>query len=579
MKMADRCGFGGRKFCHLSLGQGQGPIALKMLEISIAKGQWLMLQNCHLLHDFLRILEKKLEQVANPHPDFRLWLTTDPTPTFPAGILQRSLKVVIETPSGLKLNLKRTYMKLRNQTLESCGHPAFRSLVYVLAFFHAVVQERRKYDKIGWNLFYDFSESDFSICVQILETYLAKSLEAKDTEIPWRSLKYLICEVIYGGRVIDEFDRRIVRTYMDEYMGDFLFHTFQPFHFYCDDFVDYIIPEEDDLSGYINAIEELPLVNSPGVLGLHPNVQIGYYTQAAKEMIGHLMELQPQTGGTGGGMSRDKFIDNVAKDIMRRIPPSYDVAQVCKTYEMSLTPTTIVLLQELERFNLLLENMRKTLDLLRKALAGEISTDAVLDNVAYSLFNGKLPNIWEKLAPDTCKGLGAWMDHFEKRINQYTLWAASGEPMVMWLSGLHVPRSFLMALLQVACRKNGWPLDRSTLSTTVTTYMDIDDVEKRPNQGCFVHGLYLEGAHWDKQKQSLARSHPKVLIEELPVLLITPIESHRLKQRNIFHAPVYTTLQRRNVMGEGLVFEADLATQEHESYWILSGVCLILNTD
>lgn len=58
--------------------------------------------------------------------------------------------------------------------------------------------------------------------------------------------------MIYGGRVIDEFDQRIVRTYMDEYMGDFLFHTFQPFHFYCDDFVDYIIPEEDDLSGYIS---------------------------------------------------------------------------------------------------------------------------------------------------------------------------------------------------------------------------------------------------------------------------------------------------------------------------------------
>lgn len=57
-----------------------------------------------------------------------------------------------------------------------------------------------------------------------------------------------------------------------------------------------------------------------------------------------------------------------------------------------------------------------------QALAGEIGTDAVLDNVAYSLFNGQLPSIWRKLTPDTCKGLGAWMDHFEKRIEQYTLW-------------------------------------------------------------------------------------------------------------------------------------------------------------
>lgn len=47
---------------------------------------------------------------------------------------------------------------------------------------------------------------------------------------------------MYGGRVIDDFDRRIVRVYMDEYMGDFLFDTFQPFHFYRDESVDYRIP-------------------------------------------------------------------------------------------------------------------------------------------------------------------------------------------------------------------------------------------------------------------------------------------------------------------------------------------------
>lgn len=50
---------------------------------------------------------------------------------------------------------------------------------------------------------------------------------------------------MYGGRVIDDFDRRITRTYMNEYMGDFLFDTFQPFHFYKDDNVDYCLPEED----------------------------------------------------------------------------------------------------------------------------------------------------------------------------------------------------------------------------------------------------------------------------------------------------------------------------------------------
>lgn len=75
------------------MGQGQEKLALQYLETAIARGQWLMLQNCHLLVKWLRELEKELEKLTKPHPDFRLWLTTEPTDSFPIGILQRSLKV------------------------------------------------------------------------------------------------------------------------------------------------------------------------------------------------------------------------------------------------------------------------------------------------------------------------------------------------------------------------------------------------------------------------------------------------------------------------------------------------------
>lgn len=57
---------------------------------------------------------------------------------------------------------------------------------------------------------------------------------------------------MYGGRAIDSFDRRILTIYMDEYLGDFIFDTFQPFHFFHNDDVDYRIPEgtsKDDFVG------------------------------------------------------------------------------------------------------------------------------------------------------------------------------------------------------------------------------------------------------------------------------------------------------------------------------------------
>lgn len=54
----------------------------------------------------------------------------------------------------------------------------------------------------------------------------------------------------------------------------------------------------------------------------------------------------------------------------------------------------------------------------------------------------------------------------------------------MWLSGLHVPETYLAALVQITCRRNNWPLDHSLIYTTVTKYTKVDAVEERPEQVC-----------------------------------------------------------------------------------------------
>jgi dynein heavy chain len=94
-----------------------------------------------------------------------------------------------------------------------------------------------------------------------------------------------------------------------------------------------------------------------------------------------------------------------------------------------------------------------------------------------------------------------------------------------------------------------------------------------------VRGLYLEGAGWDLERSVLKRQDPKVLVTELPILQVIPIEAAKLKLHGTFRAPVYVTQSRRNAMGVGLVFEADLATDEHPSLWVLQGVALSLTTD
>ena len=63
----------------------------------------------------------------------------------------------------------------------------------------------------------------------------------------------------------------------------------------------------------------------------------------------------------------------------------------------------------------------------------------------------------------------------------------------------------------------------------VLQYISADQISERAPSGCYISGLYLEGAMWNKEAQCLQRPLPKVLIEELPILRIIPIEAHRLK--------------------------------------------------
>jgi len=581
------------RFQFVSLGQGQGHVAMEVLEAGRTRGNWVLFQNCHLLISWLKDLDKVLEEMKNPHKDFRLWLTTEPTNQFPLSILQKSFKVVTEPPDGLKLNMRSTLSKIDEDLLEESQHQSFRPLVYALTFLHAVIQERRKYGKIGWNVMYDFNESDFSISRKLMALYLTKAWEDGDESMPWGSLKYLVGDAMYGGRVSDDMDRRVLSTYLNEYFGDFLFDTNNKFFFSRDGF-DYSLPVSR-----INTVEEIrqyvetfPLTNSPAVFGLHPNAEIGYFMSFTNDLWHTLISLQPRTGDTGSGLSREEQIYNTATDLLSKIPiiksdiGSFDVGAVrnelmAKNGGEQPTPCQVVLLQEIELWNALCKRMSSSLILLKKALDGEIGMSERLDEISDALFNGYLPLFWAKLAPATEKRLGSWMVHFIKRHRQYEKWIKEGEPQVFWLSGLHIPESYLTALVQTTCRRKGWPLDKSTMCTFVTKYKNVDDISKEKGNtlmdGSYVSGLYLEGAGWNSDLSQLERQKPKELVVELPFLQVVPIESSRLKSQGAFRTPVYTTSQRRNAAGVGLVFEADLSTNIHASFWALQGVAIVMN--
>merc|ERR1711981_155425 len=243
------------------------------------------------------------------------------------------------------------------------------------------------------------------------------------------------------------------------------------------------------------------------------------------------------------------------------------------------TPAQVVLLQELERYNKLTKLMKTNLIDLGRALIGEIGMSESLDAIGDALFNGFLPSAWLRWSPASEKPIGSWMAHFVDREVQYARWIEEGEPAVMWLSGLHIPESYLTALVQDACRKRNWPLDKSTLYTTSTAEMDPAAITEPMQYGTYATGLYLEGAGWNLEDGHLITQEPKVLVVKMPVLRVIPVEASKLKLMGTIKTPVYVTQARKNAMGVGQCFEADLVTKMHNSHWVLQGVALVLNTN
>jgi dynein heavy chain len=541
----------------ISLGQGQGPIAMKLVEDAQQKGGWVLLQNCHLATSFMGDLERIVEGIdpEKVHRDFRLWLTSMPSKTFPVSVLQNGVKMTNEPPKGLKANIRNFMYQQSDDSLTQTTKPAtFRKLLFGLAFFHAVVQERKRFGPLGWNRPYRFNDSDMEITMRQVMLYLDEY-----EQVPYRVLHVLATYINYGGRVTDDKDSRTIDVIMRDY---FLPRIMDEDYKFTKSGV-YFAPTVDDdapQKGFMEYIETLPLNALPEVFGFHDNANITCELNETEDGLDVLLSLQPRTGGGGGGKSRDDIVADRAKDIQGKLAPNFDIESISMKYPVLYEESmNTVLVQECIRYNKLLGAIKRDLANLLKALKGLIVMSADLDAVGNALHTNKTPPAWEGKAYPSMKPLAAWVMDLVDRLKFLNDWVDVGPPPVTWLSGFFFPQAFLTGITQNYARKKGLPIDTLQSDFLYQFNRPVESFTARPADGCYIRGLFLEGARFDEDAGLMADSRPKVLFTNVPVIHLNPVQFRKPTLEKIYMCPVYKILCRWGV----------LATTGHSSNFVM----------
>ena len=208
----------GTRCVQVAMGSQEGySQADAAITLAARQGSWVLLKDAHLAPSWLSQLEKRLQSL-NPSRSFRLFLTMEANPVIPVNILRQSRILMNEPPPGIKANLLDS-LKAIPATRLAQGPAEKARLYFLLAWFHAVVQERLRYVPLGWSSTYDFNDSDMAAAFNTIDAWLLSISKGRanvdPTTIPWDAIRTLVKQLVYGGRVDSDFDQRILDSFVN----------------------------------------------------------------------------------------------------------------------------------------------------------------------------------------------------------------------------------------------------------------------------------------------------------------------------------------------------------------------------
>jgi dynein heavy chain 1 len=266
----------GARSTSVAMGSQEGfTLADQAIAAAARQGTWVLLKNVHLAPSWLGQLEKKL-QTLNPHRSFRLFLTMENNLSIPVNILRQSRLIMNEPPPGVKANLLDSLRTITPQRL-SQGPAEKVRLYFLLAWFHAVVQERLRYVPLGWSKTYDFNDSDMAAAFGTIDTWLTSVSRGRanvDPEtIPWDALRTLIKQSVYGGRIDSDFDQKILDSFVDSLFSSKAYNVDFDLVPSLSDSQTLLAPEGTKIEHFLTWVRGLPEREPPTWLSLPPTAE------------------------------------------------------------------------------------------------------------------------------------------------------------------------------------------------------------------------------------------------------------------------------------------------------------------
>lgn len=566
------------RFQRLSLGGGKQDNAIALLRRAAREGCWLCLENLHLVSNWSVVLEKEMSQLGDDiHPTFSLWLTTEPSENISHDLIRNSLKVVYESPTGIKYNVQRIVAHWgSNFVREDISDKARSQLLFLLAWFHALVNERNKFFRQGWAEHYGFSVGDILAGSFVMENcYRTKN---------WDAIHGLLIDSIYGGRINNVYDQQILTVYVKEIFCSAVLDGYAniPMNSKIK------VPKKNCASLYKELLSTLPSADYIHIFGLPKNV--GHYVSSAASatLVDKLMTLENSSHSTkfDSQVLRDTLSSTVQlweelKESFPKVSASEESVQTpkksfnCHEFEDDMNSGSIVdscIKSEAAYGRYIFRAINSKLTSVLWMLKSDELLQPQLSPTLGMISKGLVPNEWISLWPGGPDNLSDWLDDVIQRTNAMLDLAQRENPLeaVISLSMFFNPLTFLNALRQQTARLTNSAIDNLRLVcqwnrehiSSSSLCVTIDDV--------LIQGSYFNG-------HSLAEvaSNAKDLAAMPPLILVYVTEEDKaayLHPHNLY-LPLYFDTSREKVLTE---LSLPCANAEEIRKWILSGTALFM---